>query len=481
MPRPATLLDALALVQKSGLLEHGAMRDFMARTKGSFTARTRPDTFFAKLVDENVLTLFQARQLSEGRWRGLMLGPYRLQERIGRGGMGQVFRAEDSRDRRPVAIKVLNTDLADDPLAKARLAREARVTAGLDHPHIVKMLGLAAEHSPPYLVMEYVDGLSLQALVALTGTLRVEATALCGRQIASGLAHAAAAGFVHRDIKPANLLLDRFGHVKILDLGIVLLREETASLTLAQDGQAPLLGTVDYLAPEQALDSHAVDGRADIYSLGGTLYFLLAGHPPFDDSGSQDRLRRKFTSDPTPIHQLRPDVPVELSAVIAKMLAQHPDDRYPSALDAADALAPWAVPVAGFPEDLFAQIPASDGGGELPTRALNALPLGAAHRSRMQPHGSSVHPSLSVTLADVTAPTDLDLPTIAALRKPRFAPRRSRYGIVAVICLAVLILGFAFAWAAGMFGRPIVADAAINRGVEAAESENLGDARPVLH
>ena len=481
MPRPATLLDALALVQKSGLLEHGAMRDFMARRKGSFTARTRPDTFFAKLVDENVLTLFQARQLSEGRWGGLMLGPYRLQERIGRGGMGQVFRAEDSRDRRPVAIKVLNTDLADDPLAKARLAREARVTAGLDHPHIVKMLGLAAEHSPPYLVMEYVDGLSLQALVALTGTLRVEATALCGRQIASGLAHAAAAGFVHRDIKPANLLLDRFGHVKILDLGIVLLREETASLTLAQDGQAPLLGTVDYLAPEQALDSHAVDGRADIYSLGGTLYFLLAGHPPFDDSGSQDRLRRKFTSDPTPIHQLRPDVPVELSAVIAKMLAQHPDDRYPSALDAADALAPWAVPVAGFPEDLFAQIPASDGGGELPTRALNALPLGAAHRSRMQPHGSSVHPSLSVTLADVTAPTDLDLPTIAALRKPRFAPRRSRYGIVAVICLAVLILGFAFAWAAGVFGRPIVADAAINRGVEAAESENLGDARPVLH
>ena len=511
MPRAATLTDAIDLVRKSGLLDDGAVKEFVARTRRKGFGGLTPEALFARMVEDELLTPFQARQLTEGRWRGLVLGNYHLKARIGRGGMGQVFRGEHCKLRRPVAIKVLNTDLADDPIANARLVREARATGALDHPNIVKIYDLAAEHSPPYLVMEYVDGLSLQALVALTGTLSTEATALCGRQIALGLAHAAEAGFVHRDIKPANLLLDRSGAVKILDLGIVLLREEAVRLTLAPDGQSTILGTVDYLAPEQALDSHAVDGRADIYALGGTLYFLLGGHPPFDEGGPELRLRHKQSSEPPPIHHLRPDVPEALSAAITRMLARDPADRFQLALDVADALAPWAAPVAGFPEDLFARIPGGDASGEF--QSVSKIGAhgddGPTPRSRINAYGSSVHPSLSMTLSAVLSPADLGMPTarstpveiavssadtpspqslltqterslpaeaaiepIVIVRKralPAWRRRRGGYSLIAALCLLALILCGLIAWAIGLFSSPVDARAPHTRAARVAE------------
>ena len=399
MPRPATLTDAIDLVRKSALLDDGALKAFVTRTKDRGLRGLTTDLLLARMVEESLLTQFQARQLAEGRWRGLVLGDYALKARIGRGGMGQVFLGEHRTLKRIVAIKVLNASLADDPVAKARLEREAQATAALDSPHIVKVYGFDAGHSPPYMVMEYVDGVSLQALVALTGTLRVEAAVLCGRQIAAGLAHAAGAGSVHRDIKPANLLLDRAGVVKILDMGIVLLGGETEALTLRTEGPAPILGTVDYLAPEQARDSHAVDARADIYALGGTLYFLLAGRPPFAEGDPVQRLRRKQTADPEPIHRLRPDVPAGVSAAIAKMLARDPADRFRSASEAGAALAPWAVPVPGFPEELFARIGPPDWSGEFPNPAKGSSVVPTLHseRSGWNAFGSSVHTPLSQT------------------------------------------------------------------------------------
>lgn len=418
MPRPASLTDAIALVRKSGLVDDGAVRDFVARTRQRGLHGLTPASLFDRMVDESLLAPFQARQLSEGRWRGLVLGPYRLQDRIGRGGSGQVFRAEHRATRKPVAIKVLNAELVDDDIALARLAREARVSAGLDHPNIVKVVGLEADHSPPYLVMDYVDGLSLQAIVALTGPLRVESTALCGRQIAAGLSAAADAGVVHRDIKPANILLDRAGVVKILDLGIVLERNrDTKSITLV--GRNHVLGTLDYVAPEQALNSHAVDHRADLYALGGTLYFLLAGHPPFAEIPPPQRLNRKRLEDPVPIHQLRPDVPVEFSGVVAKLLARAPDDRYQSAHEVVDALAPWAVPIPGFPNENFQRMHPDESSAEF--RDLSGtvtMPMG-----RLRATGSNLSPCLespdtrSETPTSCTAPTrpmkcwNSDLPT----------------------------------------------------------------------
>lgn len=473
MPRPVTLTEAIALVRKSGLLDDGAVKAFVAMIRRQGFRGMTPDGFLARMAEETLLTPFQAKQLSEGRWRGLVLGNYHLKARIGRGGMGQVFLGEHRKLRRPVAIKVLNTNLADDPLAKARLVREASATAALDHPHIVKVFDIDAEHMPPYLVMEYVDGLSLQAVVALTGTLRIEAMALCGRQIASGLAHAAAAGLVHRDIKPANLLLDRLGVVKILDLGIVLLREDASHLTVDLDGQPSILGTVDYLAPEQAVDSHSVDGRADIYALGGTLYFLLAGQPPFEDVGASMRLLRKQSADPKPIHRLRPDVPEDLSAVIAKMLARNPADRYQTAREVADALAPWATPIAGFPEDLFGQLAGSDWSDESRTKVKPSGP------GQLQVNGSSVHAMLPaslvptdpgielspvnetrliMTLPDRSLPTEVGHPHPKIVRKrPPSVPvsRRRQYRIAAVVCSILLILGFLLAWVLGAFARPV--------------------------
>ena len=475
MPRPTTLTDAIDLVRKCGLVEDRAVKEFVARTKRDGTNGLTPDGLLARMVADDLLTPFQAKQLGEGRWRGLVLGDYHLQARIGKGGMGQVFLAQDRARRRPVAIKVLNADFADDPIAKARLVREAHATASLDHPNIVKVIALDAAHSPPFLVMEYVEGLSLQAVVSRTGTLRLEAMALCGRQIAYGLAHAAEAGLVHRDIKPANLLLDRDGVVKILDLGIVLLRGETSRLTLDPEGRCPILGTLDYLAPEQALDSHAVDGRADIYSLGCTLYFLLAGHPPFPEGGSHlfDAHR---TEAPT-IHLLRPDVPEELSAVLATMLACDPERRYQTALEAAEALAPWAIPVPGFPEDLFTQLPAGDGTGEFLAHSAGGGDGSITRRNGLAVNGSSVHAALSVTLSAVFAPADPRTPqfrpapaelaasevvtpapqsqkTRPVLCLPAEVPvrsmlkrtaRRSRYKIAAVAVAAALFLGIALA------------------------------------
>ncbi len=410
MPRPATLTDAIDLIRKCGLVEDRAVKEFISRTKQDGLRGLTPESLLARMVADDLLTPFQAKQLGEGRWRGLVLSDYHLQARLGNGGMGQVFLAEDRARRRPVAIKVLNAHVADDPIAKARLVREARATASLDHPNIVKVVAIDAAHSPPFLVMEFVDGLSLQAIVSRTGTLRVEAMALCGRQIAFGLAHAADAGLVHRDIKPANLLLDRTGVIKILDLGIVLLRGKTSQLTFGPDGRRPILGTLDYLAPEQARDSHEVDGRADIYSLGGTLYFLLAGHPPFPEGGSH--LFDARATEAPPIHLLRPDVPEELSTVLATMLARDPARRYQTALEAADALAPWAIPVPGFPEDLFTQLPAGDGTDAFLAHSAGGGDGPITRRNGLAANGSSVHAALSVTLAAVFVPADTRTPLL---------------------------------------------------------------------
>jgi serine/threonine-protein kinase len=250
-----------------------------------------------------------------------------------------------------VALKVLSASLRADKVARKRFVREARAAAAIEHPNIVHVFDVDMDHDPPYLVMEYVDGISLQAAVAGYGSFACNETAAVGAEIARGLAVAAEAGLVHRDIKPANLLLDRRGGVKILDLGIVRL--------LGDDTQPPgreseeILGTLDYLAPEQAENSAKVDTRADFYSLGATLYFLLAGHPPFPGSNLRHKLAAKQYSDPPPIHRLRPDVDPTLSEVIHTLLARDPSARYQNAAEVLVAISPFAVPPTDFPMRFF--------------------------------------------------------------------------------------------------------------------------------
>jgi serine/threonine protein kinase len=172
-----------------------------------------------------------------------------------------------------------------------------------------------------------------------------------GVQVGEGLARAAAVGLVHRDIKPANLLVDRRGAVKILDLGIVRFAHDDTHSRI--HGAEVILGTIDYLAPEQAEDSSKVDVRADLYALGATLYFLLAGHPPFPGADVRRKLAAKRAEDPPPIHQLRPDVPDELSAVVHRLLARETADRYQTPAAVVAALHPWVAPGPDFPARLF--------------------------------------------------------------------------------------------------------------------------------
>lgn len=348
MPKPATLPDLATIIRRSRLVDEPRLNQALAYVSGR---GGRPSQLLRHLIEDGLLTRFQADQLAEGRWRGFAVGGYILLDRLGGGGMGQVYLAEHpSQGRRRVAVKVLTAELVDDEVALQRFAREARSATALDHPNIVRVHDVDLDADPPFLVMEYIDGVSLQAAVAQMGTFSAGAAAYCGRQVALGLQCAAEAGLVHRDIKPANILVDRNGHVKVLDLGVVRVAcERSLNLT-----RRVVLGTADYLAPEQARDSSAVDARADLYALGGTLYFLLAGHSPFPDGTPTQKIHRKQTCDPLPIADFRPDLPTGLAEVVHRMLARDPAERYSSPLAAAEALAPFATPDSQFPGSLFA-------------------------------------------------------------------------------------------------------------------------------
>ncbi|OWK40902.1 serine/threonine-protein kinase [Fimbriiglobus ruber] len=353
MPKPATLRDLVGVVRRSSLLDRRRFASFLWAVRRSGAAGAAPAALLDRMVADGLLTRFQADRLGAGKWKGFSVGGYQLLDKIGAGGMGQVYLAEHPTGGHKVAIKVLNASLARNPVARARFAREARAAAGLAHPNIVPVIDLDVDAAPPFMVMEFVDGVTLQAAVARHGLMAPGTAAHCGRHVALGLQRAAEAGLVHRDIKPANLLVDRRGVVKILDLGVV--RGEADDELTRSTSRNLVLGTADYLAPEQAADSHAVDTRADIYALGGTLYFLLVGHPPFPDLGTQAKLVKKQTSDAPPVSRARPDIPPELAAAVDRMLARNPGDRFQAPAEAAAALAPHAVPDAHFPHALFTQ------------------------------------------------------------------------------------------------------------------------------
>jgi serine/threonine protein kinase len=221
-----------------------------------------------------------------------------------------------------------------------RFLAEARAIAALDHPNIVRAYNVDKEGDRYYLVMEYVDGRDLQRIVEEQGPLSYAVAADAVRQAADGLAHAHRRGMIHCDIKPSNLLVNNQGIVKILDMGLARLTRDAADKTATpQDRQ--FLGTVDYMAPEQALGSEALDHRADIYSLGCTFYFLLTGHPPFPDGTLAQRIVKHQTQHPASIIAQRVDAPRNLVQICRKMMGIAPGDRYQSAEEVSRVLAAW--------------------------------------------------------------------------------------------------------------------------------------------
>lgn len=294
-----------------------------------------------KLIATGDLTRFQAKSLLAGKYRGFILGPYKLLDQIGKGGMGNVFLAEHPGVQKKIAIKVLAKELSNDQVAIERFAREARAASALTHPNIVRVHHLGQTGDYRYLVMEYVHGATLEQIIDRKGPFSVLQAVRIAMQAAAGLHHAHEKGFVHRDIKPENLMLTKDGQVKILDMGLTKNINKVEDSLTAQLNTNAILGTIDYLSPEQAMQSE-VDHRADIYSLGATLFTLITGHSPFEGVPARQKLMH-HQSGPVPLlTNFHAEVSPELAAVVAKMMAKKPADRLASMAEVVEALKPWA-------------------------------------------------------------------------------------------------------------------------------------------
>ena len=331
--------EFLAGVRRCGLFDPAAVDRYLQENGTPATHQLLAN----RMIRDGLLTNFQARMLLDGKSRGFVAnGKYKILELVAVGGMGAVYLCEHNLMRRLVAIKVLPKEMHSQAGSAERFLREARAAAALDHPNLVRAFDLdrLGQANQYCLVMEYVDGVNLQVLVEKSGPLPVSRAVDYTLQAAAGLHYAHQAGLIHRDVKPANLLVSRQGVVKLLDLGLARFFADSAdNLTTVHSGDA-ILGTADYMPPEQALQG-TVDTRGDLYSLGATLYYLLAGHPPYTDGTVRQKLVWLQTRDPEPLERVRPTVPAALSAVVAKLMARNPNDRYPDLRAAAEALRPF--------------------------------------------------------------------------------------------------------------------------------------------
>ena len=342
MSVPTSVEELLQLIRKSGMIEDAKLTTYLQRRQLGRGLPGDPRDAAASMVEDGLITDFQAEQYLLGKWRGFTIGKYKLLERVGVGGMGQVFLCEHMYMKRRVAIKVLPPAKAEQPAALGRFYREARAAGSLEHPNIVRTHDIDQDGNLHFIVMEYVDGSNLLDMVKKSGPMEVRRACHYIRQVAVGLDFAFRSGIIHRDVKPGNVLIDRRGAAKILDMGLArFYKDQTDMLTVKYDDKI-VLGTADYVAPEQVANSHSVDVRADIYALGASFYFLLAGHPAFPSGTVSQKLLWHRTKDPTPIRQIRPEVPEGVAAVLAKMLAKDPNARQQTPSEVAADLERWA-------------------------------------------------------------------------------------------------------------------------------------------
>jgi len=334
----------LEIVGCSGLVDEGALAKMVQRVKDQLEGRlpSNPEKLAQLFVRKNLLTQWHVDKLLVGKYKGFFLGNYKLLGHIGTGGMSSVYLAEHTRMGDKRAIKVLPKSRVKDATYLARFQLEAKAIASLHHPNIVRAYDIDNDGDVHYMVMEYVDGIDMQQKVKRDGPLELGTAAEMVAQAARGLHHAHGKGVVHRDVKPANLLIDSSGIVRLLDMGLALVNaEEDQSLTVVNNEN--VLGTADYLAPEQALNSHSVDHRADVYGLGCTLYYLLTGKPPFSDGTLAQRIARHQKEMPKSIREIRTDCSGELEGICVKMMQKDPRYRYQSAEEVAIALEKYAA------------------------------------------------------------------------------------------------------------------------------------------
>jgi serine/threonine protein kinase len=428
----AELVDSL---ERYPLLEAGQLEQ-VRRARDRFP---HARALAQELLRRGWLTAFQANQLLRDRGADLVLGSYVLLERLGEGGMGVVFKARNWKLGQLVALKLIKKERLARPENVRRFYREMQAAAKLEHPNIVRALDADEVGEAHFFTMEYVEGTNLADLVKQKGPLLAAVACEYGRQTALGLEHAHERGLVHRDIKPHNLMLTGRGEIKILDMGLARVShaadEACSASSLTEEGA--LIGTPDYMAPEQTVSAHGADARSDIYSLGCTLYYLLTGRVPFPGGTIGEKIARQLSQEPEPVERASRARGVEVSpalaGVVRRLMAKRPDDRYQTAADAAAAL-----------EAALKNAP------EPATEARRAIPAGGADK------GSADLP----TPASMWSGTGAEgLESTVALVRP--APRRQARGrrrswwIAAVV---LLLLGGVILTALLLRPRPPAAE-----------------------
>lgn len=333
----------LQALTRSGLMPPTAIQDAIDAAPPELRGDAR--RLAEHFVRQGKLSHFQARKLLDGTAGGLVLGPYHVVMPIGRGGMGTVYLARDTQNPRLLALKVLPPKKArgSDRLIQ-RFRREMEMSQRVAHPNLTQTYDVGVEQGVYYIAMEYIAGVSLFRMVATGGPLPVARAAKLFAQAAAGLDSAHAGGLIHRDLKPSNIMVTPRDQVKVLDLGLAIMTDEEEGDIEVIGGKGYVVGSMDYIAPEQTEDSAAVDARSDLYGLGGTLYYALTGYAPFPGGDTKSKIRRHRREPPTPLQDMNPLVPAEFAAIVDSLLAKRPADRPESAAELRRLLLPFADP-----------------------------------------------------------------------------------------------------------------------------------------
>jgi serine/threonine protein kinase len=449
---PVTFIDRqmfLTNLRQSGLVEAAQLETIL----GQLPETNRGRVIARELVARGLLTKFQAEMLLAGRTSGFQLGQYRILDQLGQGGMGRVFKAVHQTMNRIVALKVVTSQLVKTEQGRQLFMREVRAAARLMHPNIVTAYDANQISDRHFMVMEFVDGPNLEQLVREQGPLPVGQACDFVRQAAQGLQFALENHMVHRDIKPANLLVQRASGsardtqciVKILDFGLARLHQrnpndEPGTQTILTKANT-VMGTPDFLSPEQARDLHKVDIRSDLYSLGCTFYYLLTGRLPFPGGTTLEKLVRHGTEEPTPVESLRPEVPAAMAAIVRRLMAKQPAERFQTPAELAAALAPFAVNTGGTwsdPDPTKAFLDLNEFAGDQEKPAIRSMP------------GEDATSALIGTLPSSLSETPLSTADMPSMQFRRSFQREQRWrlifalmvgiGLAACLGLVVLIL-----------------------------------------
>lgn len=376
--KPSSFEGLMSYLSASGLVVEDVLATTSATAKGDAAELSR------LLCAKGYLTAFQLTALSEGRSAALRIGNYDILDRLGAGGMGTVFKARHRRMKRVVALKVLSANLSSNPLFVKRFQREVEAIAALGHPNVVMAYDADEAEAGHFLVMEFVNGLDLAACVERTGAFPLRHAVDCILQAATGLAYAHAQGIIHRDIKPHNLLRDESGAIKVTDLGLARLNHGTDGAAAGADVTMAggVIGTADYMPPEQAVDSTTIDHRADIYSLGCTLHYLLTGRAPYSGSTIMAILLKHRDAEIPELSAARPEVPAQLDDLFRRMLAKTPETRVQQM---SEVVAELAAIKANLPSDSIAELAgatvelssglSSLSGSTIPTKSLPEMTI----------------------------------------------------------------------------------------------------------